>query len=287
MLLNVSQNPPRGIFKLNLEEIGTAKIEVIDALGEIVYITTLNNSDHQNFDLAEFPKGYCFLRIFMNKNVYFEKIFFNNMARCYSFLLAYFTLVSNVSGQDHNGSVALGLSGGIEGIVNYYYPGYKNVEYNSSGIFTIGAIESLAIDNVDIFISQYYSHVSISKEYQSNYHATNIVNYIGSYLVVPFGLDIRLSKNKINYLFLSAAYRLEFVFNQEITDEILVTQKPEFSLSKQTVEAGPGINFRLSDALQFKLKTVYIFKPFYNENILLTDVSDSRIKITISILKYF
>ena len=209
------------------------------------------------------------------------------MTRFYSLILAYFLLISFASGREPNHSVALGLSVGTEAVVSFYTPGSSFAEYNNNGIFTIGLIESTTIDNVDIFLSQYYSHVSISKEYQSNYHVTYTDVYTGSYLVLPIGIDIRLSKNKNNYVFLSGAYRLEFVFNQEKTDGIQEIKEPKFSLARQTFETGMGLNFRLSDAVRFKLKTQYVFKPFYNENILLSDVTDSRIKVTISVLKYF
>ncbi len=90
------------------------------------------------------------------------------------------------------------------------------------------------------------------------------------------------------FLFLSGAYRLDFVFDQEYKEVSYITFKnPEFYLAKQGFESGLGINFKIMDALRLKFKTLYVFKPFYCEHLEIDDVTDSRIKLTIGVSTYF
>lgn len=185
----------------------------------------------------------------------------------------------------HFGTIS--LNSGFEKIVQFY-PDYENQYYQKIGVFTIGLEESIIIKNFELFIGQYYSYERIPVAYTKNTFDIDKKNYSSSHLIFPLGIDVKVSKNKNTFLFLSGAYRLDFVFDQEYKEVSYITFKnPEFYLAKQGFESGLGINFKIMDALRLKFKTLYVFKPFYCEHLEIDDVTDSRIKLTIGVSTYF
>lgn len=210
------------------------------------------------------------------------------MFRVAVFILYFLFLTSISNSQEPKSSVAIGLSTGCEGIVDYY-TSRSSEGLNSKGIFNIGIVELIPIDNVEVFFSQYYSRISINNPYQNGgfLHLSSTEEYKGSFLILPFGLDIRLSKNKYNFIYLDAAYRIDFVLYQILIDGSREERVRNFSLARQTAETGLGLSLKISDEFQIKTKAVYVFKPFYSKNILLNDIQDSRIRIAISVVKYF
>lgn len=65
--LSLSPNPSRGLYELSIENLrGTAKLEVLDALGRLVYEGEVGSQDlktHQQLDLRSAAVGIYTLRL--------------------------------------------------------------------------------------------------------------------------------------------------------------------------------------------------------------------------------
>lgn len=130
------------------------------------------------------------------------------MFRIFGLSIFYILTCEFVVGQSTRSQFSLGVNVGIESIVGYYQPGFREDKFHNDGIFTFGIDESVRVDNVNLFLSQIYSHVSIYQQIETAHHTAQDRSYTGSYLIFPIGFDIRLSKNTNSYIFLSNAYRI-------------------------------------------------------------------------------